>query len=319
MKSQSYVFLPNNSCAVPRLGFGCAYLTAGWELKRSVRLVHVALDAGIRHFDVAPLYGIGTAEAVLGEALRAQRQLVTIASKVGRARPILTRKTQLVRFATAPIRRRFGSFIRRAERTASAPIEHLNSDFSINKVRASLDESLRQIRTDYIDILLLHEASDVDITDELLTFLDRTRCSGKIRATGIASDYTRLCSIDVSKRREFDVLQYSWDVFDAGRPEPIGSTFRILHRPLLTAYDRVKSLISTKEIARCIEGFDLADGERLSDALLAAALACNEDGMILFGTRDPQRLAHNFAVLKNEMLLNLGKALSAEVANYLRS
>ena len=68
---------------IERILFGCHNLTAGSSAGRSRRLVEAALSLGIRRFDVAPSYGLGTAEAMLGRALGAQRHSVEITSKFG--------------------------------------------------------------------------------------------------------------------------------------------------------------------------------------------------------------------------------------------
>ncbi len=61
-----------------RLGLGCARLGSarqgiGW--RESVRLVHAAVDHGVRYFDTADAYGAGASERVLGRALRGRRSI----------------------------------------------------------------------------------------------------------------------------------------------------------------------------------------------------------------------------------------------------
>ncbi len=53
-----------------RLGFGCGDLYGGASRAQSVRLIETALDQGIQYFDLARLYGNGSAEAVMGSILR---------------------------------------------------------------------------------------------------------------------------------------------------------------------------------------------------------------------------------------------------------
>ena len=68
-----------------RLGFGCGRLKGGHEKANALRLVHAALDMGLRHFDTAPPYGLGMSEAVLGEALKGRQEDVTVVTKAGLA------------------------------------------------------------------------------------------------------------------------------------------------------------------------------------------------------------------------------------------
>src|SRR5215470_12404263 len=65
------------------LSFGCHNLTGGSSLRKSVRLIHCAMDHGITRFDVAPSYGMGTAEAVVGMAIRKRSLRVEITTKFG--------------------------------------------------------------------------------------------------------------------------------------------------------------------------------------------------------------------------------------------
>ena len=51
--------------------------------RESLRLLEAAFDAGIRHFDVAPMYGYGEAEGCLGEFLQRHRADVTVTTKYG--------------------------------------------------------------------------------------------------------------------------------------------------------------------------------------------------------------------------------------------
>jgi D-threo-aldose 1-dehydrogenase len=66
-----------------RLGFGCGGVMGRVGRRQSLRVIAAALDGGITHFDVAPLYGYGEAEALLGEALADKRDRVVVASKFG--------------------------------------------------------------------------------------------------------------------------------------------------------------------------------------------------------------------------------------------
>src|SRR5580658_5134719 len=69
--------------ALATLGFGTANLMGRIGRKHSLRLMEVAFDAGIRHFDTAPLYGLGAAEAMVGEFAANKRGEITIATKFG--------------------------------------------------------------------------------------------------------------------------------------------------------------------------------------------------------------------------------------------
>src|ERR1700744_6008843 len=86
---------------LPRLGFGCSGLMASLDRFESARVLRSAAEAGISHFDVAPSYGYGEAEGVLGEFLRGRRDAFTVTSKFGIAPPS-RRWSTVVRKSGAP-------------------------------------------------------------------------------------------------------------------------------------------------------------------------------------------------------------------------
>src|SRR3954449_5791318 len=75
--------LRNTSVEVSVLGFGCAGLTARNDRPDALRLLESAFDEGITHFDIARLYGLGHAEAILGEFIQNKRDRVTVTTKLG--------------------------------------------------------------------------------------------------------------------------------------------------------------------------------------------------------------------------------------------
>jgi aryl-alcohol dehydrogenase-like predicted oxidoreductase len=112
---------------------------------------HHALDAGINFFDSSPYYGGGLAEERLGRALRGHRQHVFIGTKAGR----------------------YGAD---------------DFDFTPQRIRESLETSLRLLQTDYVDIFQLHDVEFVQLepvfTDSYAE-LTRLRDEGKCRYIGM--------------------------------------------------------------------------------------------------------------------------------------
>jgi len=90
-----------------RLGFGCGSIMGATNRRDSLKLLESAYEAGIRHFDVAPMYGYGEAETCLGDFLGHHRGQITITTKYG----ILPQKKsaiiQLGRSLTGPILNNF--------------------------------------------------------------------------------------------------------------------------------------------------------------------------------------------------------------------
>ena len=152
---------------IERLILGTARLTGGASEGEALCLIRTALDAGITHIDSAPTYGMGTAEAVIGKALRLHGDnAVKVTAKLGSARdPHGFAKSLLRRFKRALGGSRTAPF-------AAMPVlpEPLTSpsgnDFSPAVMRASLNRSLDLLGR--IDVLLLHDVTASEVTGELL-------------------------------------------------------------------------------------------------------------------------------------------------------
>lgn len=307
------ILLPHANRPTSALGFGGAYLAGGFDAAASRRLVDVAYDAGFRHFDVAPAYGMGQAEDVLGAALRDKRDTVTIATKVGLARPKAKLSSQLIRAAAGPIRKVAPGLTRRLG-TSMYQSTVARGQFDVAFVAASVAESLRRLKIEKIDLLLLHEARLEDLSDELLSYLDKGRAEGLFGALGVASTHDRVMAIAGSDRAAaFDVLQYSWSVLDVDAAIPGTDKFRITHRAIMRALGPVKAWIEadprTGAALSQAVGLDLGAGENLSNVLLGAALATNPTGICLVGSRNAGRIRANAAAMSDPALVEAGRRL----------
>lgn len=151
-----------------RIGLGCGTLVGRHGFRAAARLVEAALNLGIRYFDVAPLYGMGTAEEVLGEVVGGARD-VLIATKAGISRPRYSPVKAMMRRLAKPaldrsraLREAARSMYRRAER-APDPSDRKPHDFSLGTVRRELDESLRLLKRPRVDVYLAHEPGPGDL------------------------------------------------------------------------------------------------------------------------------------------------------------
>lgn len=119
----------------------------------SVRLIHRALDAGINLIDTADAYSIppaGASEIVVGKALKGRRDKVVLATKFGRP------------MSDDPNQR----------------------GTSRRWIMTAVDDSLRRLQTDYIDLYQIHRLDpDTDMAETLSALSDLIR-SGKVRAIG---------------------------------------------------------------------------------------------------------------------------------------
>jgi myo-inositol catabolism protein IolS len=170
------------SLRISALGFGC------WEIGGTYgsvdetqfqRAVHTAIDAGVTCFDTAEAYGMGVSEEALARALGGRRNDVVIATKFG------------VGYEEMPNRR----------------------DSTRERVLASIDKSLQRLRTDHVDIYLVHWPDPNTPLDETVGALDDIVRQGKTRYIGVSN--FRLAQIEEAMGlRRVDVVQYAWNMFD---------------------------------------------------------------------------------------------------------
>ena len=271
-----------------RLGLGCAGLMRLPRRGDRRRLLDAAYDAGLRHFDVARMYGLGMAEGELGRFARGRREEVSIATKFGidPPSPTLARLQAPARAAIAKL-----PALRRAVKRRDSAF-HAGGDLSPAAARASLETSLAELGVDHVDFLFLHEPGAVagEAAAALGAELESLRAEGKLRAWGGAGEPAPVSSL----MREWPGAQAQWreDVFapvSTGTEEPPAISFGVLS----AAMPRIAAaLADPAERRRGSEavGIDLGDPEALAQLLLREALDRNRRGGVLFATVRPERL-----------------------------
>jgi D-threo-aldose 1-dehydrogenase len=171
MKAAARTPLGRTSLSVTRFGLGTAPLAGLYEAvpeDQGLAVISRAWDAGIRHFDAAPLYGSGLAEVRLGKALRAKpRADFVLATKVGR----------LLRADAPP---------EPGQNFKGTPPVNPVFDFTYDGVMRSVDESLERLQLERIDILHIHDPDDHygDAIRGAYKALDQLRSEGVIQAVG---------------------------------------------------------------------------------------------------------------------------------------
>jgi len=152
-----YVDIPATSLLVSRVALGTwamgGWMWGGTDQRESIATIRAALNQGINLIDTAPVYGFGTSEEIVGAALEGVRRQAVIATKVG----VEWRDGKVYRNATPA------------------------------RILQEVDESLRRLRTDYIDIYQVHWPDPrvpVEETAEAMRLLYE---QGKIRAIGVSN------------------------------------------------------------------------------------------------------------------------------------
>jgi aryl-alcohol dehydrogenase-like predicted oxidoreductase len=200
------------------LGFGCAPVLGAVGGTTARQALATALDLGVNHFDIARSYGYGEAEGFLGRFLGSRREQVVIATKFGiratwRARVLrplkpLVRALREMRRGNPP-----GGTSKPPEVPPAAPprrdLFHERVPLTPGVMRSSLEASLRALRRGYVDIFFIHEPGDRPaLADDLCALAERLKDEGKIRAWGLAFDWSRRDALAGDFGR-FDLLQFN--------------------------------------------------------------------------------------------------------------
>ena len=309
------VTLPNGP-ATSRLGFGCARIFGGTATQASLTVLNTALDAGVRHFDVAPYYGFGSAEAIVGRFLASHRDQVTVATKFGLRPPRGGRLFRAARAALRPFQTELPkTMLRVARRLTPAP------SFTPAALEASLRASQRRLGCERIDVLLLHEATYQDLTDELATALGRAAAAGSIRCWGIGSERSRIAPMPLAGLSGVAVLQYEWSVLSAGLLHTPGK-FLVTHQAMSGALGAVHALLADRDRRRLWSqavGAPLDDRRVLARWLLAAALHNNPAGIVLFSSNDPARVRSGASALELASCSSAGRLVALAAAERQRA
>jgi len=170
------VIIPKTDINVSKIGYGTASLHWKISSKARQKLLSSAYEEGITHFDTSPYYGDGLAEIDLGIFSKAIRSNLTITTKVG----------LYPRFGIGS-RSGIDVWARRLCGKIATQLSKPYVNYAINQARKSLENSLRTIKTNYVDFLFIHEPNISLIeTEEWANWLDLSKKNGKIRAFGLA-------------------------------------------------------------------------------------------------------------------------------------
>ena len=162
----NYRTLGRTGLRVSEVGFGAwaiggpsklGDVEIGWggvDDAASLRAIEAAFDAGVTFFDTSDAYGAGRSEVLIGKALRAKRDQVVIATKVGNR-------------TSAD-----GKWVK---------------DFSKQWILEGIEASLKRLGMEYVDLYQLHSPTDTaDYREEAFEALEALKVKGKIRYYGVS-------------------------------------------------------------------------------------------------------------------------------------
>lgn len=244
----------------------------------AVKLLHAALDGGINFFDTARLYG--NSEAIMGKAFSDRRDQVLLSTKC----------------------RHF-----RNNEGLLPPDKEVKT-----LIRESLMESLSALRTDYVDLYMLHQADEEILSNETIAEEFNTlKRKGIVRAIG-ASTYRVAETRKVVTSGIWDVIQLPFNLMDQRQQELFGLAHAagvgivvrsVLMKGLLS--DRADNLHpALANVKAHIKNYDvlLDANAALSDLAVKFALSFPEVSTVLVGMDRPEYLKQSLAVANGQYL-----------------
>ncbi len=269
MPEMIYRELGSTGLTVSIVGYGASPLGQEFgtiDPQEGKQAVHYAIERGINYFDVAPYYGRTLAETRLGEALIGYRDRVIVATKVGRYD-----KDRDTGF-----------------------------DFSAARVTRSVEESLRRLQTDTLDIIQVHDveyARKEQIVNETLPALRRLQDSGKVRFVGITG-YPLYILRQVAQEVDVDtILSYCrFNLMDTSMDQVL-STFTKEHGIGLISGSPLHMRVLTEKgapdwhpapkrvlrVGQALADYCQSQGQNISDLAMQFALANEQVATTLVG------------------------------------
>ena len=287
---------PRSSARQAALGFGCATVYRLPNRRDRRAALEAAYESGIRHFDVAPIYGLGLAERELADFI-GNRTDISVATKFGLKPSTAGRLAGVVQ---GPIRRALqlsdnqsldrGAGSERVRRVAER-ILYGDHDHSVASARRALTASLRTLRVERIDYFFLHEPAGARpvACPDVVEYLEQERCRGLIRQWGPAGDLSHMDSSWTSLSDHATAHQFPYDLIGGPRgPRPQPGRATITFGFLSLALPRVKALLAAKPIFRqqCSEllDADLEDQRTVVRLLVRNAVTHNRFGTVLMSS-----------------------------------
>lgn len=186
-----YRILGRTGMKVSEIGFGAWAIGGGWgeqNDKDSVKALHKALDSGVNFIDTAAGYGNGRSEKVIAKVLKERKEEIYVATKTPPAAGIWP----------------------------PSPYCTIDDRYSEKYIRENVEERLRNLETDCIDILQLHTWTRAwNANPRPLDTLKKLQDEGKIRYIGISTpEQDQNSVVELMKQGYLDVVQVIYNIFD---------------------------------------------------------------------------------------------------------
>jgi aryl-alcohol dehydrogenase-like predicted oxidoreductase len=181
----------NKGIDVSEIGFGAWAIGGSWGHQKesdSMEALEVAVDQGINFIDTAAGYGDGRSERIIGEFLKGRNERVTISTK------------------TPPVPGKW----------PPSPYCRIGERYPEKYLRENLEERMRNLQTEQIDILLLHTWTRAwNDSPEALYVLQKMKSEGLVKLVGISTpEHDQNCVIQLMREGLVDAVQVIYNIFE---------------------------------------------------------------------------------------------------------
>ncbi|MCF8301858.1 MAG: aldo/keto reductase [Bacteroidales bacterium] len=184
--------LHNLPVKASRIGLGTwaigGWMWGGTDERESIKTIHAALDKGVNLIDTAPVYGFGTSEKIVGKALAeyGKREDIVLVTKVA------------------------------LDWKEGKPFRNASKE----RIFKEIDDSLKRLQTDYIDVYMIHWPDPVTPFAETAEAMKQLMDKGKIKSIAV-SNYATDQMDEFKKAAPLHVLEPPYNMFERGIEDKI--------------------------------------------------------------------------------------------------
>ncbi len=276
---------------VSELGFGALEIGRNWPYWRkeksdfsrpseseAIKVIHSALSSGINFFDTAPAYF--ESEMILGKAFKNKRKEVLIATKCGEW---------------------FDG-------------EKSVYNYSYSETKKFVENSLKLLQTDYIDLLQIHSANvDIIRNGETIAAMKDVQKEGKVRFLGLSTDFEDAALLAIESK-EYDALQISFNalniemtkkVFPLAQKNNVGIIIKDgMARGMLTPKFTDVTDARQKEKIEQLSKIAIKNKMTLSELAIVYAISSPIVSSVIIGTKKEEHLRSNVSAVQMSALSN---------------
>ena len=169
-----------------KLAIGTSAYGSKISKRHAHKMLHMLTEQGVNYIDTASSYGLGMAEEIVGDFTKKSRDKVFISTKVGiKSQPLPLYKKLLLPI----VRQTYNlSFLKKKVQNQSASI-YQHAILTVAEIDSSIAQSLKNLKTDYLDQLLIHNNFQTYLADtEVVDLLNNYKQKGIIRHIGITAE-----------------------------------------------------------------------------------------------------------------------------------